>query len=70
MLAVKNSIPSSITTSSLDFETLTVHIGSNDPTSICLVYNPPNSTEEYLLALFNYIRNVASLCTVKIWVLS
>ena len=66
MLAVKNTIHSHILSVHPELEVLSVCIGSNDPTIICLVYNPPNSTEECLLTLFDYIRSTANLCNDKL----
>jgi len=34
-----------------DLEALSVNIGDNNPTTLCIVYNPPSSTEKHLLAL-------------------
>jgi len=50
MLAIKNTIPSSVIS----------------PTTFCLVYNPPNSSEEYMLSLFDYVYSVANLCNNKL----
>jgi len=66
MLAVKSSIPSSIVSLPPDIEALTVNIETNDPTTFCVVYNPLNSVEEYMLSVFNYIHSVASLCNNKL----
>jgi len=66
MLAVKSCIPSSIVSSLRDIEALSVNIGANDPATFCLVYNPPNSVEEYMLSLFNYIHSVTTLCNKKL----
>jgi len=71
MLPVKSSIPSSIVSSPPDIEALSVNIGANDvtPTTFCVVYNPPNSAEEYMLSLFNYIHSVSSLSNNKFIIL-
>ena len=67
LLAVKNTIPSYIMSSwSLpDLEALYVNIGSNNPSTVCIVDNPPSSTEEHLLT-FNYLHNVSDLCNNKL----
>jgi len=62
MLAIKNTIPSSVISSPPDIEVLSVYVEGNDPTTFCLVYNPPNSSEEYMLSLFDYIYSVANPC--------
>jgi len=49
-------------TSPPDLEALSVNVGGNNPTTFCIVYTPPSSTEEHLLSLFNYLRSVSDLC--------
>ena len=53
-------------TSLPDFKALSVNVGGNNPTTFCIAYAPPTSTEEHLLSLFNYICSVSDLCNNKL----
>jgi len=53
-------------TSPSDLEALSVNVGHSNPTTFCIVYTPPSSTEEHLLSLFNYLRSVSDLRNNKL----
>jgi len=57
MLAVHNSKSFKVLPSPSCLEVLSVSIGSSSPVIYCLVYIPPNSTEEYLSEFFNYLQS-------------
>jgi len=61
MLAVHNFKPYKVLSSPPSLEVLTVSIGSSSPTIYCLVYIPPNSSEEYLTKFFNYLQSFSNI---------
>ena len=58
MLAIDISIPSKILPSPNDIEVIVVQITTYNPTTLCLVYNPPNSTVTYQQNLLNFLSDI------------
>ena len=54
LLAVKETIVSQQLQSPSNLELLLVHISLHRPITICLVYNPPNSSIQYGQDLINF----------------
>ena len=61
LLAVKNTIPSQLVNSPKDLELVTISLGLNNPVTVCLVYNSPNSSSEYKQSLVNYFQSVIAV---------
>ena len=57
MLAIDLSIPSKIISSPNEIEVIVVLIFTKNPTTLCLVCNPPNSTTYYLPAKSTELLN-------------
>ncbi|MCY3929513.1 MAG: reverse transcriptase family protein [Acidobacteria bacterium] len=55
MFAVKHSKSYQVLPSPPKLELLTISIGSSEPTIYCLVYIPPNSSDEYIRKYFNFL---------------
>ena len=55
MLAIDASIPSKVIPSPDDIEVIVVQINTSNPCTLCLVYNPPNSTATYQQNLLNFL---------------
>jgi len=60
MLAVHNSKSYKVVSSPTCLEGLSVSIGSSSPILYCLVYVPPNCSEEYLIEFLNYLQSLNS----------
>jgi len=60
MLAVHNSKSYKVLSSPTCSEVLSVSIGISSPIVYCLVYVPPNCSEEYLIEFFNYLQSLNS----------
>ena len=58
MLAIDLSIPSKIISSPNEIEVIVVQIFTNNPITLCLVYNPPNSTTAYQQNLLNFLTTI------------
>jgi len=56
-MAIKDNITSSLTT---DIEAITDKIFTSTPIIICLVYIPPNSSDNYYSSLFQHLSNLSS----------
>jgi len=60
MLAVHNSKSYKVLSSPTCLEVLSVNIGLSSPIVYCLVYVPPNCSEEYLIEFFKYLQSLNS----------
>jgi len=60
LIALEESIPSSIIPSPGDLEVISVRIQLNCSISICTVYIPPNSNDSYIALLLSYLADVIS----------
>ena len=58
LIAVHVSIPSSLLSSPVNLEVVSVQVGVNQDFILCSVYIPPNSCESYLLSLLNYLSDL------------
>ena len=58
LIAVHVSILSSLLSSPVDLEVVSVKIGVNHDFILCTVYVPPNSSESYLLSLLKYLSDL------------
>ena len=58
MFAIKHSKSYQVMPTPLDLELLTISIGSPTPIIYCLVYIPPNSSDEYIQKYFNYVTSL------------
>ena len=58
MFAIDLSIPSKIICSPNEIEVIVVQIFTNNPITLCLVYNPPNSTITYQQNLLNFLTTI------------
>ena len=65
-MAIKNTIPSKLLSIPNDLELLTVSITFTETYTVCLIYNPPNSTDEYQQSLLNYLQSLNSLSNIII----
>ena len=61
MFAIKHSKSYQVLSSPPDLELLIISIGSSTPTIYCLVYIPPNLSDEYTQKYFNYITSLNDL---------
>ena len=66
VLASKNSIPSKILSTPTDLELLAVSISSIENITVCLIYNPPNSSTIYHTSLLNYIHSLSFISNIII----
>jgi len=60
LLAISQSIPSLLLPTPDDLELLLLHICSNNPFRLCLVYNPPNADSEYSQNLITFLQSIAA----------
>ena len=60
MLAIKNTIPSRLLTSPVDIEALTVELVFSRPIILCVIYIPPQSSNEYVNTCFNHIQSLVN----------
>ena len=58
LVAVKKSLSSSVFSSPLELEVVTVKLGSKQECILCCVYVPPNSSETYLSSLLTYLTDL------------
>lgn len=57
-MAVKNSIPSKLLSTPIDLDLLTISVTLEETCTVCLLYNPPNSTDAYHKSLLNYLQSL------------
>ena len=60
LLAIKDTIVSQQLPSPSNLELLLVCISLHHPITICLVYNPPNTSAQYRQELINYLQSLST----------
>ena len=58
LVAVKETIPTTLVPSPDNLEVITVSINSGLPITLCTIYIPPNSSDTYQSSLLSYLRDL------------